>query len=194
MPAAFHEMIAMIDHTRQLLFIHIARTGGTSIEGALVGSDWWFIEPTTKHLSASQARNQYGEPTWNSYTKFSVVRNPWDRVVSMWATGWWHADGTGHHTEILRDFIRRLEPHKVEYYRALQYNLILDQELDFVLRFENLQADFSGMLKAINQPDVILPHLEGRNRKHYRAYYDSETAEMVARIYEDDIRRFGYTF
>ncbi|MCA9055782.1 MAG: hypothetical protein KDA75_18225, partial [Planctomycetaceae bacterium] len=68
----------MIDHQRKLLFIHIARTGGTSIEAALVGCDWWDIDPETKHLSASQAKQIYGDEIWSTYTKFAVVRNPWD--------------------------------------------------------------------------------------------------------------------
>jgi hypothetical protein len=75
----------MIDHNRKLIFIHIARTGGTSIETALVGKDWWFFDAQTKHISAKQARMFYGEELWKSYTKFSVIRNPWDRIISMWA-------------------------------------------------------------------------------------------------------------
>ena len=76
----------MIDHRSKLIFIHIARTGGTSIEASLVGKDWWLVDPSSKHISAKQARDLYGKDIWEAYTKFSVVRNPWDRVVSMWAT------------------------------------------------------------------------------------------------------------
>ena len=71
-----------------LIFVHITRTGGTSIEVALAGQDWWQISPQTKHLSARQIRIQVGEEKWSDYFKFSIVRNPWDRVVSMFATGW----------------------------------------------------------------------------------------------------------
>jgi hypothetical protein len=184
----------MIDRCRKLLFVHIARTGGTSIETALVGRDWWHIEPATKHLSASQTRARYGERVWRAFTKFTVVRNPWDRVVSMWATGWWHRTEPDECPESFRDFILGLKPNRVERYASLHYHRIIDERLDFVLRFERLQDDFSAMLRAIGQPDVRLPHVEKRDRKHYRTYYDAETVALVGRLFEADIRRYDYTF
>jgi hypothetical protein len=187
----------MIDRCRKLLFVHITRTGGTSIETALVGRDWWYIEPATKHLSAAQTRMKYGEQVWRAFTTFTVVRNPWDRVVSMWATGWWHrtepAPGA-RRPERFRDFVLDLKPHQSERYASLHYHRIIDEPLDFVLRFERLREDFSAMLRAIGQPDVRLPHVEKRERRHYRTYYDAETAALVGRLFEADIRRYNYTF
>ena len=104
----------MINHDNKLIFIHIARTGGTSIETALSGKDWWLIDPQTKHISAGMARKIYGEEVWRTYTKFSVVRNPWDRVVSMWATQWWHeASGLDENCSF-EEFIRNIKPHPHE--------------------------------------------------------------------------------
>src|ERR1700722_11866986 len=117
----------MIDRERGLLFLHIARTGGTSVETALVGKDWWLIDPMTKHLAASQARRIHGEKIWRTFKKFSIVRNPWDRLVSMWATGWWHdvraprrgttADGV----QEFKQFLHALKPHPHERYASLHY-------------------------------------------------------------------------
>jgi len=187
----------MIDHQRKLLFVHIARTGGTSIETALVGEDWWEIDPLTKHVSASMARVIHGEDIWAKYTTFSVVRNPWDRVVSMWTVGWWYEEGThfnGIRPVCFRDFVLGLKPHPHELYGTLHQHEILDEELDLILRFETLQADFSAMLKRIGCDDIVLPFKEKSDRRPYESYYDDETACAVAEIYKTDISRYGYNF
>jgi hypothetical protein len=115
----------------------------------------------------------------------------------MWATGWWHrrdasADGRG--PEAFREFVRELKPHRTERYGSLHYHQIINEPLDFVLRFERLQDDFTAMLRASGQPEVRLPHVEKRDREHYRVYYDAETAALVGRLFEADIRRYNYTF
>ena len=72
----------MISHKHQCIFIHIPRTGGTSIEH-------WFLNHTMgnknlplKHLTAPQAKLIYKD-YWNDYYKFSIIRNPYNRFVSM---------------------------------------------------------------------------------------------------------------
>ncbi len=187
----------MIDHERRLLLIHIARTGGTSIEAALAGNDWWHIDSATKHMSASQTKQLYGEQIWQDDVKFTVIRNPWDRVISMWSTGWWHEQARSCNTnqlESLKDFILKLKPHPNEKYNSLFYNEIIDEEIDFILRFETLQVDFSEMLKKVGASDVVLPHKEKRDRKHYREYYDSDAQEMINQLFKKDIDLYGYAY
>lgn len=187
----------MIDHRRKLLFIHIARTGGTSIETALVGEDWWKIEPATKHISASQARRLYGEETWRDYTTFSIVRNPWDRFVSMWTIGYWHSEDThlkGVKPASFTDFLHTLQPHPAEKYNTLHQHCVLDEELDFVLKFETLQADFSAMLTQCGHPDIALPTALKSDHLGYPDYYTPETARKIAGTYATDIGRYQYSF
>jgi hypothetical protein len=188
----------MIDHERKLLFVHIARTGGTSVEKALVGEDWWKIDPATKHISASQARRHCGEEVWREYTTFAIVRNPWDRFVSMWTIGYWHSEEThlgGVKPASFREFLRTLRPHPAEAHQTFHQHQILDEELDFILRFENLQADFSAMLSQRGMADIQLPKaLSSEQRTGYRDYYDTETAQWIANSYAVDIERYGYAF
>lgn len=187
----------MIDHKRRLLFIHIARTGGSSIETALAGDNWWRIDPGSKHISASQARVLYGEEIWGSYLKFSIVRNPWDRLVSMWATGWWWGATThlkGKKPGSFHEFLRTLQPHPHEFYKSLLYHEILDEPVDAVLRFEHLNDDFELLLKRAGCGTVALPHVERRNRAEYRNYYDAISCDLVASTFRKDIADYGYKF
>jgi len=184
----------MIDHSRKLIFIHIARTGGTSIETALVGKDWWLINPKTKHISAGMAQQVYGDEIWSTYTKFSVVRNPWDRVVSMWAAKWWHqASELDKHCSF-EEFILNIKPHPHEGYNTLFYNEVLNEGIDFILRFECLQSDFSCMLNNLGVKDVLLPHIEKREHPRYTVMYNDKEKQIVSELYKDDINKFGYSF
>lgn len=184
----------MIDFNRRLLFIHIARTGGTSIETAFAGIDWCCIDLPTKHLSASQARAHYGEEIWGGFTKFAVVRNPWDRLVSMWSTGSWHLGPIPETGCDMKAFLAQLAPHPNETYQSLFYHEILDEKLDYVLRYENLQEGLMRMLRERSLAPVTLPRVEATLRGHYADYYTAEAAEIAGAMFRRDIDDYGYRF
>ena len=141
----------------------------------------------TKHISAGMARKIYGDEIWNSYTKFSVVRNPWDRIVSMWATRWWHQASDLDDDCSFEDFILNMKPHPHEIYNTLHCNEILDEYINFILRFESLQKDFSNMLKGIGVEDISLPHVEKREHVSYVKFYGDKEKNIVSELYKDDI-------
>jgi hypothetical protein len=179
----------------ELIFLHITRTGGTSIEVALAGQDWWCISPRTKHLSASQIRSQSGEERWNNYFKFSVVRNPWDRVVSMFATGWWMDGERQPDAEAeFEHFIENLAPHPNEIYSSLMYSEIINEPLDMIIRYEALQEGFDKVCELIHRPRVLLGREESRERLHYSVYYSDTTRRRVAELFRKDIEHYRYVF
>lgn len=184
----------MILDDKKLAFIHIPRTGGSSIEVALAGQDWWLIDPDTKHLSVGMTRNLMGEEKWGTYFKFSIVRNPWDRVISMFATGWWEKETDSESSHSLRNFIARLSPHPHEKHGSLHYHEILDGAIDYIARFETLNQDFDYICHRLGATDMILPHCERTTREHYSNYYDEETAALVANVFKKDIELYRYSF
>ena len=181
----------MIDHSRKLLFIHIARTGGTSIETAICGKDWWLIDSESKHISASQSRVLYGEEIWESYHKFSIVRNPWDRLLSMWITKWWNIEKLQSNCKF-KEFIQNVSPHPNEKYNSLFYWEILGEEGIEVLKFEDLENEFYTFLRSKKLTEVSLPHVEARQHKHYLEYYDEESLDYVEKKFLKDIVNFDY--
>ena len=72
----------MINHELGLIFVHIPCTAGTSIEAWIQGDDQWSVKPEAKHLTAFQAKSLY-RSHWSSYFKFSIIRDPVDRFISM---------------------------------------------------------------------------------------------------------------
>ncbi|MDU8885473.1 sulfotransferase family 2 domain-containing protein [Yeosuana sp. MJ-SS3] len=201
----------MISHKYKCIFIHIPRTAGSSIEKWICGSDWWKIDKQTKHLLASQAKSIYQE-YWDSYFKFSFVRNPWDRSVSCLK----HPEYFGILFDKRMNFNLYKERFKfpilVEYdYRFYQakdivnnrhkenmvYQNILDKEIDFIGTYENLEKDLNFIKRELGIKDKfeIKKSLEkSNNRLAYQKYYDQKSIEEVNSLYKEDILKFNYSF
>ena len=72
----------MISHEHKFIFIHIPKCGGTSIER--------FFKMKLPRQGAHLNLKYYKKNTENyeTYFKFTIVRNPWDKMVSeyKWMT------------------------------------------------------------------------------------------------------------
>tara|TARA_X000001036_G_scaffold440125_1_gene494669 strand:- start:7781 stop:8362 length:582 start_codon:yes stop_codon:yes gene_type:complete len=193
------------------------------MEKAIAGYDLWQSdERREKHILASQAKTLYAD-YWDNYFKFSFVRNPWDRMVSMAKSypGTWHVkldksqkplkisedDGFkgykhrfGYPITIERDrrFYKKVDLSSSRHVKNAVYLNLLDEDLDFVGRFENLKEDFAYVAKAISLDNLELPHAERKGHKagglHYSEYYTDKTKEDVRDLYEKDIKYFDYEF
>tara|TARA_R110002020_G_scaffold133235_1_gene297290 strand:- start:12002 stop:12538 length:537 start_codon:yes stop_codon:yes gene_type:complete len=176
------------------------------MEVAISGRDWWGVEGSTKHLIASTAKKIY-EPYWNDYFKFSFVRNPWDRMVSMSKFIEFYGvdldNGNINISKYLKKFPKIEVDHrskskndKFNPIKNCVYLNILNVELDFIGRFENINEDFEFVCESIGKPTLsFVNHSKTQSEhKHYAEYYDDETRQIVAEKYAKDIEYFGYEF
>ena len=182
----------MIDHYHKLIFVHITRTGGTSVEVACVGDAWDTVNAATKHVSVSQAESLYAG-YWSQYVKFSIVRNPFDRLASMFATGWWHENPNA--ASGIEDWLERLRPHVTEHYGTLLQAEVLDGPLDHVIKFEQLAEGFEALCL---QHGLDLPKLPHTQRSPWGGDYRKRYGDRARRIVEDrwaaDLERWGYSW
>lgn len=188
----------IISEEKKLIFIHIPRTGGTSIRQLF---DFPLLGFQTK---AADLKAKLGD-RWGEYFKFGIVRNPWDRLVSQYMFlredpigSKYQFPGGLAENETFREWIhRRLGhiPFSGDFYSREWFG---DSEgnslLNFVVYFENYEADVRHVLSQFNMNPEELPHLNKSNRSHYRDYYDEETAEIVRQNFSKDIERFGYSY
>ncbi len=69
-----------------------------------------------------------------------------------------------------------------------------EQTVEFVGRFEQLQADFDSLCDRLGIARVPLPHKNPSRRTNYKDHYDRTCRQLVERIYRRDIEEFGYSF
>ena len=183
-------------YLRPHVFIHINKTGGSSVEAAL--------KLPFEHKTALEKKAELGPRLWRRKYKFAFVRNPWDKVVSHYHYRV-QTDQTGLGDRSLRfdDWVRAAyrdrDPRYYDKPKMFmpQWEWIADREgrsmVDFVGRFESLPEDFAilcGHLRVRAQ----LPHLKASKRDAYTAYYQPETSNIIGDAFEQDVEHFGYDF
>ena len=67
------------------IFVHIPKTGGTSIEHFFKNNSAKYIS-SHRHFTAQVSKEKFGDDVWGSSFKFSIIRNPWDRIYSWWCS------------------------------------------------------------------------------------------------------------
>lgn len=182
----------MILKKEKIIFIHVPRTSGTSIEQFLLKNRP--VPDGIKHLRASQLHKMIGPAAWNEYFKFSVIRNPWDKVISHYHQPYYGSINSLSGNN-LKSFLQKYKPAPWEH--GWQCSDFIDKDLDLIIRFEDRDA---GLKKLESQAGVYVDKnvhhkaTSQRRTREYKDYYDDETREIVAHRYKDDIERFGYTF
>ncbi len=73
--------------------------------------------------------------------------------------------------------------------------------VDCVIRYEELKSEFAQLCDSLSIPwDGWLPNAksrqtrEGVSKKRHQDFYDSESAAQIGRLYEKEIKEFGYSF
>jgi hypothetical protein len=161
-----------------------------------------------RHILASTAKRIYGA-YWSEYFKFSFVRNPWDRMISLARFPRWSGVSVSEDSIDLSAYLEKFSDRELDWRshsaneklkppipEAVYLN-ILNEELDFIGRFEDLHEDFGFVCDKVGLQHKQLPHVEKfrqSKRKPYCEYYNDETRQLVADKYAKDIAEFGYKF
>lgn len=169
----------LISHQHKFLFVHIAKTGGTSIRSALTSVMWpdtfyWIRKICNRvsgmtghrlgvkfprHAKVIAAMEMLPKDYFQSLFRFTIVRNPWDLQVSSYH----HIQRERPHLlEHISDFDAFLH-WKLEAQRPCHYILdastepqwfsVIDLQgqcvLDYIGRYETLVDDFQVICERI---------------------------------------------
>jgi hypothetical protein len=214
-----------ISHQHRTIFVHIPKTAGTSVEAVLgmhgdkrdIGIVPYFNQALDlEHLYGQQLQHMTAlaiktalrdDMVFDSYFKFTIVRDPWERLVSALAwTGQKWARGVELTVAEFEQQLRQVHslilaargaPVSMAAHFHPQYSYVFDGNetlmVDFVARYENLHADWQVICDRLGVR-TPLPVRMRSHHKHYREYYTDETRRLVADMYARDVSLFGYEF
>ncbi len=213
----------MISHKHKIIFIHIPKCAGTSITKLLFNDiklDWktpnydihygWCPKRKIhlQHATPNQMLelDLINETTWNSYFKFTIVRNPWSRALSdyLWMTQTNNIKDTftnyisskGAFKEILtnQNTMNYRGDHLNKQLMYLNVNNI--NEINQIARFENLESDIITLLKKLGISIKYLPHYNKSKSsiKHYSHFFNDYRKKLVEEKYYEDINYLNYKF
>ncbi len=178
----------MISHKHKCIFIHIPKTAGMSIENSFLQSlGLKFYQdqcpplllihnknksvgpPSLAHLTPDQylEYSYISNELFDNYFKFSFIRNPWARAVSIFKYFKYHR---------MLSFEAFMEHRFPELWEERydfvmpQVNFLYDQNgkqlVDFIGRFENLKGDFEVVKSKVAHPLEDLSHINKPPNAH----------------------------
>ena len=219
----------MLCNKYKIIFVHIPKTGGTSIEHAFSDDTFSdFSNPMSsgymaqlinprmkqmkrstisrlsfsdknKHWDVKKYSEEESEDIFNSYFKFSFVRNPWARVYSMFIflrkpNSIFQKKSKEEQFLAFNNYVRSKKLCKF----SNQFDwLSIDNKLvvDEIYRFENLQKDFDKLCNKIGKDKIKLPHFyNSETKSNYVDVYNDETREIIGEYFLKDIKKFNYKF
>lgn len=206
----------MIFPEHRTIFLHVPRTGGTSVERMLAKGPLdasvvdrerlWGWDPqegfNLHHATVATTLRLIGRERFAAYYKFAVVRDPFARLVSVYSYnfGHYHAKygGFGAYVRALPRIVKA--PHcRNGHHETPQHqftHLEDEQAVDTVLRFEALP----GCMDVIRDRLGIAAPLPNVNKSRHpeltsvpvEAHYDAEGVDIMRHVYAQDFALFGY--
>ena len=202
----------------RFIFVHIPKTGGTSVEATLskrlVGKNLpdLTIEEARRyalpkqgtslqHLKLHQYERRF-RVNASDFFSFAFVRNPWDLVVSeiryfrKYERKTFDCPTFPENVRKLVNFKGSLWGHNFSPQHTYLTDSLGNLAIGFLGRFETLQKDFDVISDRLGLERATLPCIF--NTSHglplYPEMYDDESRELVARRFARDIELFNYSF
>lgn len=186
---------------KELKFIHITKTGGTSIENTGIDNNiewgkfdkrygWWH--------RTNEIKDIIKHPHMLFYDYFLVCRNPYDRIISEFHCKW---GGVGNKIKkyniksfnkyITRKIlnVNKSKGHYIEQYKYIPPFFIKCN----ILKFENLNNDFNKLMK-IKNINIILKNYDNITRVKKFTVNDisKKNIMLINKVYSKDFEIFKY--
>ena len=153
--------------------------------------------------------NIINQEYYDSLYKICVIRNPYDRAVSMY---FYLKDRFPRQMKIFNNFpeyIKHMYINKHDIPELAlestmgnnhlfthcnpQYKWIENTKLDYMIKFENYEEDLNILLKKLNiKMDKFIHDNKSKREDNYKKYYDNDTIKYVNDLYKIDFIKFNY--
>jgi hypothetical protein len=197
-----------------VVFIWIPKSAGTSIYNAIGARKFKTTDRiknrfcgrgivTFGHMNYFELLNQgyLSEKFDKRAFKFVIVRDPYDRAVSLYEYLKSRKKHI-HENESFLNFLQRLNKNGIDPIGLYSSNgtshcnpqirWVEKINIDFVGRFENLEQDLQSIKSKIELSTLTIPRKNASRRKETSSYYCTEARELVEHIYREDFKFFSY--
>jgi hypothetical protein len=206
----------IISHEHRYLFVELPRTGSTAISQEL--RQLYGGRPILRKHASYHEFLRRATPEERSYFVFAGIRDPLDDAVSLYFK--YRTDHRQQFASLAEN--RRRRKRLAEHMAAVRYRFIRSTEADFptyfrrfyripyntwsamshrdfnyVIRFENLQADFTRVLELIGlEQKRPLPQVNrtGGKERDYLSYYTPDIIPRARRVFGPYMEQWGYSF
>ena len=187
-------MALLVNKTQGWGFIHIPKTGGTSITEILQH------QAGTEKITGHDSIRRF-EKSENLFI-FTFVRNPYTRILSAY----FHGIRKGEHNYSFGDFLKKSTGNELHILPQTFYtNSGSDNNrtLSYIGKYENFDNDLKIVLNKLNIENVKIPHLNKnpiydkhpnlKQEKYYKYFYTEQwMKDWVKERYKDDFKQFNY--
>lgn len=194
-------MINMISLSRKFVFIHIPKTGGTTILNHIHKTISEKIDPFVCHASAKELALKI--PHQKDFFWFSFVRNPYDRIVSAYLYLKNYAKVNTH--DSFEMFVLDIEKNGHKYISTLPMTSFIGKD-DILLhdisiyKYENFNANCEELMQKLNinnhyfTESFFVNHSIDNMQNVYTSYYIDYPyiKSIIQRLYKEDFITFEY--
>ncbi len=146
------------------------------------------------HIRAADIRDRIGEEIWNDYFKFTLVRNPFDKLVSQY-----HWKNRRISAPVSFDVFIRQNPQLIRE----NWNIYTENNeilVDDFVKYENLESDLERISEKIGLPDNVFHVMSKINakgnvspkNKDYSEIIGKEEKQLLTILGREEIDLFGY--
>lgn len=190
-----------VNQSRKMIYFHNPKTGGRSAIETLGFEEETHVKFI--HMTAVDAKRRIFQETWSSYHSLAFVRNPWDRMVSLYAYhrsldyGMFQGFNHSHQVARLYSFSEWLTINAKTSKKSNWFGVpqsVWTEDVTEVHRFEKMQGSLDEICNRFGLPVQSL-HKNKSDRGDYQSYYSSqEEIDIVAEIDAETIKQFNYQF
>jgi len=190
----------IISHSQKFIFIHVQRTGGSTMINLLKKQLSDKVEVISQHGNAKSSESYLLENHKDYYT-FGFARNPWDRILS-----WYLLINKNDQKSLAEEKIRFEKFLDLDHSAAPGDQDFHYNQLDYfsdhngklytnkIYRFEDYEKEINSLFTDLDLPMIDIPQMNKTRSKNYRDYYTSKSRQMIALKCQMDIEYFCYEF
>jgi hypothetical protein len=200
----------MIIDKEKLIFVHIPKNAGSAIKRLFFEKDE--LETPFKHKTIHEIKKE-NPKEYDSYKKFAIVRNPYDRTVSWYAyqrkyrldTELTDYNDNLHTYQYINGEYKIIDTAKapidafkswitLDHYELQKDDHLFKQQYAWVdetvviLKYENLNKELNDFLGK----KIELSPVNETSRYDTLDYYDKESLDIIYNKYKEDFEKFNY--